>query len=163
MSFREPHDSAAIGAAIYAALPDMEPRTRHLIEHLLRMLGDRDRAIEDFLVSGIGSPDSFIDDGNVAGAVNVDFSVAKVHKVTLTGAVTFTPTGASTGLACPLTIYAVQDATGGRGISWPASVKFPQGVLPVPSTTPNAIDIFVLESIDGGTTWFGNQAGRGYA
>jgi hypothetical protein len=52
VSFREPYDAAAIGAAIYAAEPDMDSRTRHLIEHLLRMLSDRDRALEDFISTG---------------------------------------------------------------------------------------------------------------
>ncbi len=47
-SYREANDAAAVGAAIYASLPDLEPRSKHLIEHLLRMLADRDRYEEDF-------------------------------------------------------------------------------------------------------------------
>lgn len=51
-SFRAQPDAAAVGTAIYAALPDMTPRERHLVEHLMRILGDRDRAFEDFIASG---------------------------------------------------------------------------------------------------------------
>lgn len=61
-----------------------------------------------------------------------------------------------------MTLYIAQDATGGRTITWP-TVKWAGGVAPVISTAANAIDIYTFFTMDGGTTWFGNQAGKGYA
>lgn len=93
----------------------------------------------------------------------VDFATAQVWKLTLGGNVTITLTGAVTGSAYGLTIYLVQDATGVRTVTWPASVKWPNGVPAVLSTAANAVDVVVLESWDGGTTWFANLAGKHYA
>jgi hypothetical protein len=35
----------------------------------------------------------------------------------------------------------IQDATGSRAVTWPASVKWPSGTAPTLSTAANAIDI----------------------
>ncbi len=99
-----------------------------------------------------------------ASAATISFTTARVHKLTLTGTpVTITLSGATSGVACGLTIYLVQDGTGSRFVTWPGSVKWPNGFPGVLSTTAGAIDIVVLESTDGGTTWFANLAGRAYA
>jgi hypothetical protein len=37
-----------------------------------------------------------------------------------------------------------QDATGGRTITWPSSVKWPSGVAPELSKDPYAIDVVTL-------------------
>lgn len=101
---------------------------------------------------------------SVSGTVVVDFSVAKVQKLTMTGNITtLTLQGATAGIACGLTLYLVQDATGSRLVTWPASVKWAYGSVPVLSTAANAIDIIVLESADGGTSWYANLAGKAYA
>lgn len=99
----------------------------------------------------------------VSGATTVVFSTARVHKLTMTGNITLALSGAVNLRACGLTLYLVQDGTGSRLVTWPASVKWPNGSAPILTTTPNAIDIVVLESYDGGTTWFGNLAGKKYA
>ncbi len=98
-----------------------------------------------------------------SSAATIDFTVALVHQLTMTGAtVTITLAGAIASVACGLTIYLVQDGTGGRLITWPGSVKWPGGVTPILSTAIDAVDVVVMESVDGGTTWFANLAGRGY-
>ena len=87
------------------------------------------------------------DHGNSgAGTKNIDWSAGNKHKVTLTGNPTFTFT--SPGGACDLTLKLVQDATGSRTVTWPASAKWPDGTAPVLSTGANAIDIVNL-SFDG--------------
>ena len=96
------------------------------------------------------------------GATTVNMANGNVHKLTLTGAVTLTFSGATNGSGCSMTLYIAQDATGGRTITWP-TVKWAGGVAPVISTAANAIDIYTFFTMDGGTTWFGNQAGKGYA
>lgn len=103
-----------------------------------------------------------ISTATATGATTVNLTNGNVHKLTLTGAVTLTFSGATNGSGCSMTLYIAQDATGGRTITWP-TVKWAGGVAPVISTAANAIDIYTFFTMDGGTTWFGNQAGRGYA
>jgi len=49
----------------------------------------------------------------------------------------------------------IQDSTA-RTITYPASVKWAGGTAPTVSTASGAIDIVVLKTWDGGTTWLGN-------
>lgn len=114
------------------------------------------------VIAGNGA-DTYLDDGDHSGATTISFAAAAVHRVRLTGAVTFTFTGATAGEADGLTLYLVQDGTGGRLVTWPASVKWPKAIVPVLSATANAIDIVVLETFNGGTSWFANFAGKAYA
>jgi hypothetical protein len=116
------------------------------------------------LVTAAVDGDTYHDDGNVATSTTVDYSQAHVHKLTLTGNLgTLTISNITNGVACGLTLYLVQDGTGGRIVTWPASFKWPGAVVPVLSTAPAAIDIVVAETFDNGTTWFANLAGKGYA
>lgn len=55
-----------------------------------------------------------------------------------------------------LRLKVIQDATGGRTIAWPASVKWPGGTAPTLSTAANAIDFVDLWTDDAGTTWYGS-------
>jgi hypothetical protein len=57
----------------------------------------------------------------------------------MTGNCTFTFTAPSGPTNILLRI--IQDATGGRTITWPASVKWPSAVVPTLSTTASAEDI----------------------
>lgn len=100
---------------------------------------------------------------SVSGSTTVDFTTAHVHKLTMTGNITLTLSGATSGEACGLTLYLVQDGTGSRLVTWPGSVKWPVALAPTLSTGVNAIDIVVLETFDGGTSWFANLAGKAYA
>ncbi|EDK72276.1 hypothetical protein TM7_0602 [candidate division TM7 genomosp. GTL1] len=82
--------------------------------------------------------------------------------LTLNASTTLAFSGATNGAACSLSLYLKQDATGSRVITWPSSVKWPNGVAPTLSTGANKIDLVVLETLDGGTTWFGALAGADY-
>lgn len=97
------------------------------------------------------------------GTQTLNFATADTWKLTLQASPTLTLSGATNAVPCSLTVYAIQDGTGSRVITWPASVKWAGGSTPAFSTAANAIDIAVLETLDGGTTWFANLAGRGYA
>ncbi len=98
------------------------------------------------------------------GTVTVNFKVARVHRLTMTGNITtLTLTAPLSGWAAKLRIYLVQDGTGTRLVTWPASVKWPAGVAPTLSAAANAVDIVELETVDGGSTWFGNLIGTAYA
>lgn len=56
----------------------------------------------------------------------------------------------------------VQDATGGRAVTWPASVKWANRAVPVLSSTGGAIDVVWLDTENGGTTWLGALVGQDF-
>lgn len=79
------------------------------------------------------------DDGNSGTTLTVDFSKWRIHKVTLTGNVTFTFTAPSR--ANNIVLHLVEDGTGGRTITLPASVKFTGGTTPTWVTTASAHNV----------------------
>jgi len=89
------------------------------------------------------------------GTVDLSLATAHVHARTLTGNTTFTFSGAVSGVACELILFATQDGTGSRTITWPASVKWPAATAPTISTAAGRTDQFRFVTIDGGTTWRG--------
>lgn len=89
-------------------------------------------------------------------ALTLDLSVSNIFDVTLANNVTLTLSNPpSAGLAYTAMLYCRQDATGGRTITWPASVKWPNSSAPTLSTGANKIDIINLFTLDGGTTYIG--------
>jgi hypothetical protein len=79
------------------------------------------------------------DNGNSGTADTIDWRVANKQKSTLTGNVRFTfiaPYG-----PCNLVLKLVQDGTGSRSVTWPATVKWAIGTKPTLTTTSDAIDI----------------------
>jgi len=81
--------------------------------------------------------------GNITGATTLDFDVRGNYlTMTLTGNVTFTLSNARVGTVYTLII--TQDGTGGRTITWPASVRWPGGVAPTINTTANRVTIVSL-------------------
>lgn len=93
-----------------------------------------------------------IENGNV-------FSIA--HNANITTLTLGNPS--ATGKACSFTLILKQDATGGRTINWPASVKWGGGAAPTLTTTANAVNILTFVTIDAGTTWYGMLGGAGFA
>ena len=75
---------------------------------------------------------------------------------------TFTFSGATSGKACSFAVYLKQDASGNRAVVWPGGVKW-SGGAPTLSTSANAIDVVVFESLDGGTNWYGSLVGTAFA
>lgn len=92
----------------------------------------------------------------------ISLSNGNVQKLTLGSSTTISLTGATSGSACSLSLYIQQDSTGSRTITWPTSVKWPNGVAPTLSSAASKIDLVILETIDGGSTWFGALAGADY-
>ncbi|HEX8185920.1 MAG TPA: hypothetical protein VF747_14240, partial [Blastocatellia bacterium] len=89
-----------------------------------------------------------------AGAsTSVDFSTGNVQEMTLTAAtVTLTFSNIKDGALYYFIVK--QDATGGRAISWPASVKWPGDIPPVLSTAASAINIITF--VSDGTNLYGS-------
>lgn len=67
------------------------------------------------------------------------------------------------GKTVSITVVFIQDATGGRTISWPASVKWSNGVQPTQNTTASSVNIYTLFTFDGGATWYAFLSGKGMA
>jgi hypothetical protein len=57
--------------------------------------------------------------------------------------------------AIQFTLHLTNDGTAGRTITWPASVKWPNGTVPTRTTTANRTDVYSFYTIDGGSNWFG--------
>ena len=94
-------------------------------------------------------------------ATTFDATAKNVWTYTLTANLSPALTAGASGSSWSLSVIFTQDATGGRVVTWPASVKWPNGVAPSPDTTANAVNIYTLVTVDGGTTWYGFLAGRG--
>ena len=70
---------------------------------------------------------------------------------------------AASDSAMPLILYITQDGTGGFTFAWPSSFKWAGGSSVAPTLTAGATDIFVAFTRDGGTTWYANPYGQGFA
>lgn len=97
--------------------------------------------------------------GNSGTALTLNSSNANWQKITLTGNVTLTIT--APGNPWPLTLYLIQDATGSRTVTWPASVKWAGGTAPTLTTTASKTDIICLRW-DGSATFYGEVVGLNY-
>lgn len=90
----------------------------------------------------------------------LDLETGNIHDVTLTANCTFTFTGAVAGVGCAFTLILRQDGTGSRTVTWPASVDWDSGAAPTLSTGAGEVDVIVLLTVDGGTTWLGFVSGQ---
>lgn len=100
--------------------------------------------------------------GSWSGAVVLD-KYPQTYVSTLTGSVTSmtlptSPIGLQSGT---VTLVLTQDATGGRTITWPTSVKWPDGIVQQPAGGPNTVSIIHL--LWTGTTWLGMVGGKSFA
>lgn len=100
--------------------------------------------------------------GDGSGTRAINLANGNVVRARLTGNTTFTFTGATASTACSFGLYIIQDGTGSRTVTWPASVRW-SGGAPTLSTGANAVDILVFETIDGGTTWYGSLVGTNFS
>lgn len=77
------------------------------------------------------------------GTTTINWTLGNKFKFTF-GAQNDTFTFIVPGNPCNVLIVMVQDATGSRTATWPASVKWPGGVAAILSTAANAIDIITF-------------------
>ena len=98
-------------------------------------------------------------------ALTIDARLGNVQDITLTANCTFTINSVQKGTAATLTLILRQDGTGSRTVTWPGSVTWLSGAAPYLYPSASAVSIVTLETVDGGTTWYGAQAapiGPGY-
>jgi hypothetical protein len=94
--------------------------------------------------------------GNTGTASTINLSNGNFVTATLTGNCTFTfNVGITTG-AASFTLFLTNDATPGRSIVWPISVKWPNNSVPVRTTAANATDVYTFFTLNAGTNWYGN-------
>lgn len=101
---------------------------------------------------------------NVSGAVVLgEPDLPSTRLWTLTGNVTLTlPTPVATPKRSgTITLVLTQDGTGGRTITWPAGIKWPDGIVQQPGAGLNTISIFHL--LWTGANWIGMLGGKSLA
>lgn len=101
---------------------------------------------------------------SASGTLTLDFVNGPAFEVTLTEDVTTLNLNnpPASGTMGSITLIVIQDGTGGWAITWPGSVIWPASVTPTLTSDPGAIDIFVLLTTDGGTTWYGMTGGQDF-
>lgn len=87
-------------------------------------------------------------------------NTATIHRLTLTAA-TLTLTFPAAAPGKSFTVVLVQDATGGRLVTWPAGIKWAGGSAPVLTAAANKIDVVSFLCADG-TNWLGFVAGTAF-
>jgi len=95
--------------------------------------------------------------GNTGTAPTLDLSNGNFVTATLSANATFAFSLGSgiTSDAIGFTLHLTNDATAGRTITWPASVKWPNATVPTRTTTAGRTDVYSFYTIDGGANWYG--------
>jgi hypothetical protein len=91
-------------------------------------------------------------------AYTIDLANGSVQILTLTGNCTFTFPTATAGQSFILLLK--QDGTGGRTVTWPASVEWPGATAPTITSTASKMDKLVFTAAD--SNWYGSVAGQNY-
>jgi hypothetical protein len=95
--------------------------------------------------------------GNTGTAPTLALSNGNFVTATLNGNAifTFSMTGVPSADAYSFTLFLTNDATAGRSITWPLSVKWPNATVPTRTTDANKTDVYTFFTLDGGTNWYG--------
>jgi hypothetical protein len=99
-----------------------------------------------------------------AASTTIDCATSNNFAVDLSTSITtlsFSNVPAS-GRQYSATLFLTQGGGGSKTINWPGSVKWPSATAPTLTTTNGKVDIIVLTTYDGGTSWFGMVAGQNF-
>lgn len=92
----------------------------------------------------------------------LDLSAGRIFKVALNAAInTLTISNVPAAVAVRFELILTADGTP-RVITWPASVHWPGGVAPTPTSTATYRDRYVFSTEDGGTTWDVAKVGQAF-
>ncbi len=86
------------------------------------------------------------------GTTTIDWKLGNKFKFTF-GAQNETFTFTAPSNVCSLQLILIQDGTGSRTVTWPATIKWPAGTAPTLTTTANAVDI--ISFFFDGTNYYG--------
>ena len=96
--------------------------------------------------------------GNTGASCNINLANGAYVIATLDQTTTFTfTTGITTG-AIGFALQLTNGTGGPYSITWPVSVKWPNNSIPIRTTADNKTDVWVFNTTDNGTTWYGNLA-----
>lgn len=109
--------------------------------------------VDNLNVSKMALFDEEVDNGNSSTADTIDFDEGNKQKSTLTDNCTFTFDAPAT--PTNLILKLIQDGTGGRTVTWPAAVLWPEGTAPTLSTGAGAVDIITFYW--DGTNYYGGS------
>lgn len=101
-----------------------------------------------------GGQDTISAHGAMGATETFDPTAGNVHTGTLNADCTFTLSAPVGSGAATLELYITQDGTGGWDITWPGSVVWPGGSMPTIDTAAGTLTRYILETLDGGTTWY---------
>ena len=103
--------------------------------------------------------------GNTGSAPTLNVANGNFITATLSANATFAFSLGSgvTSDAIAFTLHLTNDGTAGRTITWPVSVKWPNGSVPVRTTTANRTDVYTFYTFNGGSTWYGNLSIYNYS
>jgi len=98
-----------------------------------------------------------------SGVLALNCASGNVFAVSLNAAITSITFSniPTTGTAYGLTLALSMNGTA-YAITWPAAVKWPSGTAPTLTSTNAKVDIFVLTTWDGGTTWYAMVGGQNF-
>ena len=98
-----------------------------------------------------------------SGTLTLNCSLGNVFAVSLNAAITTLTISniPTTGNAFGLTLAFTCDGTA-RAVTWGAAIKWSGGTAPTLTSTNNKVDIFVLTTWDGGTTWYAMTGGQNF-
>jgi hypothetical protein len=98
-----------------------------------------------------------------SGTLTLNCSLGNVFAVSLNAAITTLTISniPTTGNAFGITLAFTCDGTA-RAVTWGAAVKWSGGTAPTLTSTNAKVDIFVLTTWDGGTTWYAMVGGQNF-
>ena len=98
-----------------------------------------------------------------SGTLTLDCSLGNVFHVSLDAAITTLTISniPTTGNAFGITLAFTMDGTA-RAVTWGAAIKWGGGNAPTLTSTNAKVDIFVLTTWDGGTTWYAMTGGQNF-
>jgi len=108
--------------------------------------------------NGIIEESTTITSSSNAATLNLRDGTNFLHDLTENVTYTFSNPAAS-GKVSSFTLKVIQDSTA-RTITWPSSVDWAAATAPTITTTNNGVDIFVVFTNDGRTTYYGFTAGQ---
>ena len=93
-------------------------------------------------------------------AYAINYALSNTFKITLTANCTLSLSNMPiSGVSASLTLFLVQDATGSRIVTWPATMHWIGGVAPTLATAAGSTNIITLASLDGGVNIVGLNVG----
>ena len=98
--------------------------------------------------------EEYHNNGNTGSSCTINMQNGNFQRAVLNSNCTFTFSNPTSG-ACSFTLVLYNDGTSGRSITWPSSVKWPNGSTPVRTTSANKADVYTFFTYDGGTSWWG--------